>query len=80
MIFVVGVVIMRANGCIINDFADRNLDAHVKAHQYRRWYRAEVSVKGAFYRLICIWVLVAFSLVLLLRSIGRAVICGRGLC
>jgi 4-hydroxybenzoate polyprenyltransferase len=30
IIFVAGVVVMRAAGCIINDFADRNIDPHVK--------------------------------------------------
>ncbi len=28
-VFVVGVVLMRAAGCVINDFADRNFDPHV---------------------------------------------------
>ena len=28
LIFVLGVVIMRAAGCVINDFADRNIDPY----------------------------------------------------
>jgi len=30
IIFVLGVVVMRAAGCVINDFADRNIDPHVR--------------------------------------------------
>jgi len=29
VIFVLGVILMRAAGCVINDFADRNFDGHV---------------------------------------------------
>jgi 4-hydroxybenzoate polyprenyltransferase len=35
VIFVAGVVVMRAAGCIINDFADRNIDPHVKRTRAR---------------------------------------------
>ena len=35
LVFVLGVVIMRAAGCVINDFADRKLDGHVKRTKYR---------------------------------------------
>ena len=30
LVFVVGVTVMRSAGCIINDFADRNVDPHVR--------------------------------------------------
>src|SRR6201997_3919229 len=30
LIFVAGVFVMRAAGCVINDFADRNIDPHVR--------------------------------------------------
>jgi 4-hydroxybenzoate polyprenyltransferase len=30
IIFVAGVVVMRSAGCVINDFADRNIDPHVR--------------------------------------------------
>ena len=29
-IFVLGVIVMRSTGCVINDLADRNLDRHVQ--------------------------------------------------
>jgi 4-hydroxybenzoate polyprenyltransferase len=30
IVFVLGVIVMRAAGCVINDFADRDIDPHVK--------------------------------------------------
>src|ERR1700684_1761611 len=30
LVFVLGVAVMRSAGCIINDFADRNVDPHVR--------------------------------------------------
>ena len=68
VIFVVGVVIMRANGCIINDFADRNLDAHVERTSMRPLVSGEVSVKEAL-SLFTVLGLLAFSLVLLLNPL-----------
>ena len=32
VIFVIGTLVMRSAGCVINDFADREFDAHVQAH------------------------------------------------
>ena len=46
-VFVAGVVVMRAAGCIINDIADRNFDAHVSRTQFRPLASGEISVKGA---------------------------------
>ncbi len=43
IIFVLGVVIMRAAGCIINDFADRNIDPHVKRTRERPLAARRVS-------------------------------------
>ena len=34
-VFIVGVFTMRAAGCVINDFADRKVDRHVKRTQNR---------------------------------------------
>src|ERR1700729_3641189 len=30
IVFVLGVIVMRAAGCVINDFADRDIDPHVR--------------------------------------------------
>lgn len=34
-VFIVGVVVMRAAGCVVNDIADRNIDKHVQRTQLR---------------------------------------------
>jgi len=43
VIFVVGVFVMRAAGCIINDLADRNIDPHVKRTRERPLAARRVS-------------------------------------
>ncbi|MGL4939566.1 4-hydroxybenzoate octaprenyltransferase [Shewanella sp.] len=68
IIFVIGVVVMRACGCIINDYADRNLDAHVERTQSRPLACGEISTKEALL-LFVILALLAFSLVLLLNEL-----------
>jgi 4-hydroxybenzoate polyprenyltransferase len=47
LIFVVGVVLMRSAGCAINDFADRDFDAHVERTQARPLAAGEVSAREA---------------------------------
>lgn len=37
VIFVLGVNLMRAAGCVINDYADRNFDGHVSRTRARPW-------------------------------------------
>ena len=43
IVFVLGVIVMRAAGCIINDFADRNIDPHVKRTRERPLAARRVS-------------------------------------
>ena len=43
VVFVLGVIVMRAAGCIINDFADRNIDPHVKRTRDRPLAARRVS-------------------------------------
>jgi len=43
IVFALGVVVMRAAGCIINDFADRNIDPHVKRTRGRPLAARRVS-------------------------------------
>lgn len=47
LIFILGVVLMRSAGCVINDFADRNFDAHVERTQHRPFAQGEVTQKEA---------------------------------
>src|SRR5512146_664398 len=43
IVFALGVVVMRAAGCIINDLADRNIDPHVKRTRERPLAARRVS-------------------------------------
>ncbi|MGH8295977.1 MAG: 4-hydroxybenzoate octaprenyltransferase [Steroidobacteraceae bacterium] len=43
IIFALGVVVMRAAGCIINDFADRDIDSHVRRTRERPLAARRVS-------------------------------------
>lgn len=46
-IFVLGTVLMRSAGCVINDYADRNFDAHVERTRNRPLATRTVSTKEA---------------------------------
>lgn len=62
-IFTVGVILMRSAGCVMNDFADRHLDGHVKRTQHRPLARGIISPKEALI-LVALLGLAAFCLVL----------------
>lgn len=47
-IFVLGVIIMRSAGCVINDIADKNLDGKVRRTQTRPLVTGQVSRQEAF--------------------------------
>lgn len=47
VIFILGVIIMRSAGCVINDYADRNVDAHVARTQHRPLVQKIISEKQA---------------------------------
>ncbi|MGI2136498.1 4-hydroxybenzoate octaprenyltransferase [Shewanella baltica] len=68
VIFIIGVVIMRACGCIINDYADRDLDSFVERTRSRPLASGEISTKEAL-MLFVILGLSAFGLVLLLNGL-----------
>ena len=61
-IFIVGVILMRSAGCIINDIADRNFDGHVERTRNRPLAAGKISVKTAlvlfFILIICAFVCV----------------------
>ncbi len=48
VLFFMGTVLMRALGCVVNDFADRHLDKHVKRTSNRPLASGEISVVEAF--------------------------------
>lgn len=63
LIFCAGTWLMRAAGCVINDYADRNFDGHVKRTAQRPLATGAVS-KGEALRLFAGLCLAAFVLVL----------------
>ncbi|NOQ17041.1 MAG: 4-hydroxybenzoate octaprenyltransferase [Methyloprofundus sp.] len=66
-VIVVGVVLMRAAGCVINDYADRDFDPHVERTKLRPIAAGKVQPKEALivFSVLC---LTAFALVLLLNT------------
>ena len=66
-IFALGVVFMRSAGCVINDYADRNFDAHVERTRNRPMAAGLVSGKEAL-SLAAGLCLLAFILILPLQN------------
>lgn len=71
MVFVLGTVLMRAGGCVINDIADRSIDGHVKRTENRPLASGKVSLKEAWILFGCCSLL-SFILVLFLNSMVMA--------
>lgn len=67
VIFVLGVFVMRAAGCVINDFADRNFDGHVTRTRARPLATGALAAADAL-KLFAGLVGVAFILVLFLNE------------
>ncbi|ERJ18648.1 4-hydroxybenzoate octaprenyltransferase protein [Salinisphaera shabanensis E1L3A] len=70
-VFVLGAILMRSAGCVINDFADRKIDGHVKRTKARPLATGEVSSREALvlFAALC---LTAFALVLTLNGLTIA--------
>jgi 4-hydroxybenzoate polyprenyltransferase len=66
LVFCLGVVLMRAAGCVINDYADRDFDPHVERTKQRPIAAGKVSPKEALVVFVVLC-LSAFGLVLLLN-------------
>lgn len=67
-IFVLGTVLMRSAGCVINDFADRNFDGQVERTRARPLATGEVTTREAL-MLAVVLSLAAFLLILPLNSL-----------
>ncbi|MEF8792620.1 4-hydroxybenzoate octaprenyltransferase [Thiohalorhabdus sp.] len=67
-VFVIGTFLMRSAGCVINDYADREIDPHVARTQSRPLAAGEVR-PGEAIALFVGLCLVAFGLVLLLNRL-----------
>ncbi|KAB7690676.1 MAG: 4-hydroxybenzoate octaprenyltransferase [Plesiomonas shigelloides] len=68
LVFVLGVVVMRAAGCVINDYADRHFDGHVKRTANRPLPSGDVRPSEARWLFVAL-VALAFILVLTLNSL-----------
>jgi 4-hydroxybenzoate polyprenyltransferase len=68
VVFTVGVILMRSAGCVINDFADRHLDGHVKRTQNRPLPSGRVTGKEAII-LFLVLALASFVLVLTMNKL-----------
>ncbi len=66
-VFVAGVWLMRAAGCVVNDYADRKFDGHVKRTANRPLPSGQVTEKEARV-LFIVLVLLSFLLVLTLNT------------
>ena len=62
IVFVAGVFVMRAAGCVINDYADRNIDPHVRRTRDRPLAARRVAPREALY-LFAVLITVALYLV-----------------
>lgn len=66
LVFILGVCLMRAAGCVINDYADRQFDGHIERTRNRPLPNGEVSERGSKL-LFAILVIASFALVLTLN-------------
>ncbi|AKM85688.1 4-hydroxybenzoate octaprenyltransferase [Enterobacter ludwigii] len=66
-VFIAGVWLMRAAGCVVNDYADRKFDGHVKRTAHRPLPSGQVTEKEAR-TLFIVLVLLSFLLVLTLNT------------
>ena len=68
IIFTFGVIITRSAGCVINDYADRDIDKHIARTRDRPITAGEISPKAALLLFFAL-ALVAFALVLLTNTL-----------
>ncbi|MDR3428269.1 4-hydroxybenzoate octaprenyltransferase [Silvimonas sp.] len=70
IIFIIGTVLMRSAGCVINDYADRDFDGHVERTKNRPMAAGLVSTREALW-LATILALLAFALILPLNALTK---------
>jgi 4-hydroxybenzoate polyprenyltransferase len=70
-VFMLGGLLMRAAGCVINDYADRNIDGHVQRTRHRPLATGAVTEREAL-TLFVLLSLTAFGLVLLMNPLTIA--------
>ena len=67
IIFTLGVIVMRAAGCVINDYADRKVDGSVRRTAHRPLPQGEITAQQAL-TLFFALLIVALGLVLMLNK------------
>jgi len=67
VIFLLGTFVMRSAGCVINDFADRNFDGHVRRTRQRPIPAGKISATEAMIGFIAL-LTIAFGLVMQLNT------------
>jgi 4-hydroxybenzoate polyprenyltransferase len=70
MIFVLGVILMRSAGCVINDYADRNFDRHVRRTRDRPLTAERVTAREA----LTLFVLLSGASLILVLQLNRLTI------
>ena len=70
IVFVLGTIVLRSAGCIINDYADRKIDAHIWRTRDRPLATGEVSVREAL-TLFVVLMLVGLGLVLTMNRLTQ---------
>ena len=72
LVFVLGVFVMRAAGCVINDYADRNFDGGVERTKTRPLANGELQVSDAVIAFVSL-IMLAILLVLQLNKMSQYV-------
>jgi 4-hydroxybenzoate polyprenyltransferase len=62
--FILGTVIMRAAGCVMNDIADRNIDCHVERTRTRPLTSGEIGITSA---IILLFILLGLAFLILMQ-------------
>jgi 4-hydroxybenzoate polyprenyltransferase len=75
VVFILGVIVMRSAGCVINDYADRNIDGLVERSSTRPLVTGEVTEKEA---LGLFFLLLIFALMLVLTLNWQTLIMSLG--
>jgi len=70
IVFVFGTVVLRAAGCIINDYADRKIDLHIKRTRDRPLATGEVTISEAAILFVGL-MLIGFGLVLMMNRLTQ---------
>jgi len=71
IVFTAGVFLMRSAGCVINDYADKDIDAHVERTKHRPLAEKRIAPKEALLLFVGL-TLTAFVLVLLMNGLTIA--------